>query len=52
MSKQPYKQYYDIFSLRYMKCYNQTEIARSLKISQMELSKRFVELIKYAREYV
>jgi len=47
----PKKQYYKIFSLRYMKRYDQNEIARQLKIPQTELSKRFVELIKYAKNY-
>ena len=47
----PKKRFYEIFSLRYIKRYNQTEIARSLKISQMELSKRFVELIKLTKDY-
>ncbi|MBR2069328.1 MAG: hypothetical protein IJ877_06155 [Candidatus Gastranaerophilales bacterium] len=46
----PKKRYYDIFSLRYIKRYNQTEIARSMKISQIELSKRFVELIKLTKD--
>ena len=46
----PTKNYYDIFSLRYIKRLNQTEIARTLKISQVELSKRFVELIKLVKD--
>ena len=46
----PKKRYYEIFSLRYIKRYSQTEIARSLKISQMELSKRFVELIATTKD--
>ncbi|MBQ9149395.1 hypothetical protein IJX73_00530 [bacterium] len=50
--KFPKKRYYEIFKLRYMKKYNQTEIAREMKISQVELSKRFVELIKLARENI
>ncbi len=46
----PGKKYYEIFSLRYMKNLNQTDIAKEMKISQVELSKRFVELIKLTRE--
>ncbi|MBQ4646454.1 MAG: hypothetical protein IJB79_03815 [Candidatus Gastranaerophilales bacterium] len=49
-SKFPKKRYYEIFALRYIKKYNQTDIAREMKISQVELSKRFVELIKLTRE--
>ncbi|MBQ8848243.1 MAG: hypothetical protein IJ003_04795 [Candidatus Gastranaerophilales bacterium] len=48
----PKKRYYEIFSLRYIKRFNQTEIAREMKISQVELSKRFVELIKLTRENI
>ena len=50
--KFPKKRYYEIFSLRYIRKYNQTEIAREMKISQVELSKRFVELIKLTRENI
>ena len=50
--KFPKKRYYEIFKLRYIKKYNQTEIAREMKISQVELSKRFVELIKLTRENI
>lgn len=46
----PQKRYYEIFSLRYIKKYSQTEIANSMKISQIELSKRFVELIKLTKD--
>ena len=48
----PAKRYYEIFYLRYIKKRNQSEIAQEMKISQMELSKRFVELINLARENV
>ncbi len=48
----PKKRYYEIFSLRYLRRYNQMEIAREMKISQVELSKRFVELIKLTRENI
>jgi hypothetical protein len=50
--KFPKKRYYEIFKLRYIKKLNQAEIAREMKISQVELSKRFVELIKLTRENV
>ena len=50
--KFPKKRYYEIFKLRYIRKYNQAEIAREMKISQVELSKRFVELIKLARENI
>lgn len=49
-AKFPKKRYYEIFSLRYIKKLNQTDIAREMKISQVELSKRFVELINLTRE--
>ncbi|MBR5305049.1 MAG: hypothetical protein IKU37_09515 [Candidatus Gastranaerophilales bacterium] len=49
-SKFPKKRYYEIFTLRYIKKLNQTDIAREMKISQVELSKRFVELIKLTRD--
>jgi len=48
----PQKKYYQIFSLRYIKRYNQMEIARYLNISQIELSKRFVELIAMTRDNI
>jgi len=46
----PQKKYYEIFSLRYIRRYSQTEIARNLKISQVELSKRFVELTTLTKD--
>lgn len=49
-SQYPNKKYYEIFTLRYMRKYNQTEIAKQMKISQVELSKRFVELVKLVRD--
>ena len=49
--KYPQKKFYEIFSLRYIKRFNQTEIARNLRISQVELSKRFVELVSLTKEY-
>lgn len=50
--KFPKKRYYEIFKLRYIKKLNQNEIAREMKISQVELSKRFVELIRLTRENI
>ena len=49
-AKFPKKRYYEMFTLRYMRKLNQTDIAREMKISQVELSKRFVELIRLTRE--
>lgn len=49
-TKFPKKRYFEIFNFRYIKKFNQTDIAREMKISQVELSKRFVELIKLTRE--
>lgn len=50
--KYPNKQYYNIFTYRYVKRFDQMQIARELKMSQVELSKRFVEMIKLARQEV
>ena len=46
----PNKRYFEIFMYRYIKRFNQTDTAREMKISQVELSKRFVEMIKLVRE--
>lgn len=51
-SKNPNKKYYEIFFLRYINKLSQHEIARELKVSQAELSKRFVELVKLTRESI
>ena len=51
-SQYPNKKYLEIFNLRYIKKFNQNEIAKEMKISQVELSKRFVELVKLTRESV
>lgn len=48
----PSKKYYEIFNLRYVKKFNQNEIAQEIKISKAELSKRFVELVKLTRENI
>lgn len=47
----PKKNYWQIFSQRYIRKINHVESARRLNISQAELSKRFVELIKLTKEY-
>jgi hypothetical protein len=51
-SQHPKKRYYEIFSLRYIRRYNQMQTAREMKISQVELSKRFVELIHLTKEEI
>ena len=48
----PQKRYYEIFYFRYIKKYKQATIAQEMKISQIELSKRFVELINLTRESI
>ena len=48
----PQKRYYEIFYLRYIKKYRQAAIAQEMQISQIELSKRFVELINLTRESI
>ncbi len=48
----PKRQYYEIFKLRYMQGLDQMEIASALEISQAELSKRFVELIRVVMKNV
>ncbi len=44
-SANPSKRYLEIFTLRYIKNLNQNDIAKIIKISQVELSKRLVELV-------
>ena len=48
----PAKHYWDIFFLRYIKKYKQADIAHEMRISQVELSKRFVELINLTKESI
>ncbi len=48
----PQKRYYEMFSLRYIKKYSQTDMARILKASQIELSKRFIELVSIVKDNV
>ena len=43
--KYPNKDFYKLFCMRYIQFYSQSEIARELKISQAELSKRLIELV-------
>ena len=47
----PQKQFYTMFCLRYIQKNNQLEIAHKLRLSQKDLSKRFVELIKLTKNY-
>ncbi len=44
------KKYYDIFYSRYIKKQDQIQIAQELGISQVELSKRFVELVNLIKD--
>lgn len=45
-SEVPSQQFLDIFYLRYMKGYKQTQIAEELELSQSEVSKRLMRLSK------
>jgi RNA polymerase sigma factor (sigma-70 family) len=49
-TKDPEKNYLDIFKLRYIQSKKQTEIAQELDLSQSEISKRLVELTKKINE--
>ena len=51
-SKEPSKKYLDIFKMRYVDKCGQNLIAKSLKISQSDLSKRFYEMVKYIRQEI
>lgn len=48
----PQKCYLDIFYLRYMKNYKQSEISTELNLSQSEVSKRLLELSKLIKSYM
>jgi hypothetical protein len=48
--KAPEKQYYRIFHLKYIKLQKQSEVAARLGITQSELSKRHLELVKLVRD--
>jgi len=51
-SEKPQKNYLDIFYLRYIKAYKQSEISRELNLSQPEVSKRLLELSKLIKSYL
>ncbi len=51
-SEKPQKNYLDIFYLRYIKAYKQSEISRELSLSQSEVSKRLLELSKLIKSYL
>lgn len=46
----PNEKYADIFHLRYVQKLHQSAIARKLKLSQSDLSKRFYELVKLIKQ--
>lgn len=50
--EQPQNNYLDIFYLRYIKAYKQSEIAAELNLSQSEVSKRLLELSKLIKSYL
>lgn len=50
--EQPQKCYLDIFYLRYIKAYKQSEISKELNLSQSEVSKRLLELSKLIKTYL
>lgn len=50
--EQPQKNYLDIFYLRYIKAYKQSEISSELNLSQSEVSKRLLELSKLIKSYL
>lgn len=46
----PSKKYLEIFTMRYVQNLRQSVIARKLKISQADLSKRFCEMVKLVKQ--
>lgn len=48
----PQKCYLDIFYLRYIKNYKQSQISNELNLSQSEVSKRLLELSKLIKSYL
>ena len=46
----PSKKYLEIFTMRYVQNLRQSVIARKLKISQADLSKRFCEMVKLIKQ--
>ncbi len=51
-TKEPNKKFMDIFTMRYVQNLDQSAIARNLKLSQSDLSKRFYEMVKLVREEI
>ena len=51
-SKEPAKKYLDIFKMRYIDKCEQSLIAKRLKLSKSDLSKRFCEMVKYIRQQI
>lgn len=51
-SKYPAKKYLDIFKMRYIYKYEQSLIAKKIKLSKSDLSKRFCEMVKYIRQQI
>ena len=49
-AKFPNKEFYKMFYMRYIEHFSQSEIAREMRISQAELSKRLVELVGLVKE--
>ncbi len=50
--KNPDEKYFEIFTYRYLKKYSQSEIAQVIGITQIELSKRFIELMEKIKEFI
>jgi RNA polymerase sigma factor (sigma-70 family) len=51
-SKYPEKQYLELYNLRYGKGLKQKDIARELNLSQSEISKRLLELMKQVKSVI
>lgn len=49
-SKNPDKKYLEIFKMRYMQNFRQSVIARNLRLSQADLSKRYCQMVKLIKE--
>ncbi len=50
--KDPNKKFKEIFTMRYIQKMHQSVIAKNLKISQDDLSKRFCEMVKLVRDEI
>ena len=48
----PTQNFLEIFQLRYIKCAKQSEIAKSLNLSQSEVSKRLMQLSKLISNFL